>query len=83
MMFAVREPVFRDVKLGETNQPAQIQKTIRGMRSVHHNSNFLIFDFKIISLSFVYYIIQLFTWITVKPVLEATWNSISDICILN
>ena len=32
------EPVFRVVKPNEINQPAQFQKTIRGMKSVHHNS---------------------------------------------
>ena len=41
----------RGVTPGETNQPAQFQKTIRGMKSVHHKSSFLIFDFKIFSLS--------------------------------
>ena len=45
------EPVFKDAKPGETNQPAQFQKTFRGMKSVHHNSSFLIFDFKIFILS--------------------------------
>ena len=47
----MREPVFRGVKPSETNQPAQFRKTIRGMKSVHHNSSFLIFDFKILNLS--------------------------------
>ena len=47
----MRESVFRGVKPGDTNQPAQFQKTIRGMKSVHHNSSFLMFDFKIFRLS--------------------------------
>ena len=45
-LLCMREPTFRGVKPGETNKPFQFQKTIRGMKSVHHNSRFLIFDFK-------------------------------------
>ena len=66
--FAMREPVFRGVKPGETNQPAQFQKWIRGMKSVHHNSSFLTLESsayldlrKLATKPFVYYIIQPFT----------------------
>ena len=47
----MKAAVFRGVKPGETNQPDQFQKTIRGMKSVPHNPSFLIFDTKIFSLS--------------------------------